>query len=121
MHSPSLSPFPFPCHTTPTHHHFHTHSTTNTPPPPQPHSYTQQPHSYTQHGTGTANTALAYHAKRLLALHEGDLPYHIRLACEGVVETVGRVVDDDMESPFTAHPKVCPVTGRWCGVVGGCW
>lgn len=26
-------------------------------------------------GAGTANTALVFHARRLLALHEGDLPY----------------------------------------------
>lgn len=29
-------------------------------------------------GEGTANTALVYHAKQLLALHEGDLPYAVR-------------------------------------------
>lgn len=29
-------------------------------------------------GSGLANTAFAYHAGRLLALHEGDLPYAIR-------------------------------------------
>lgn len=29
-------------------------------------------------GEGTANTALVYHAKKLLALHEGDLPYAVR-------------------------------------------
>ena len=29
---------------------------------------------------GTANTALIFHTKRLLALHEGDLPYAV-LAC----------------------------------------
>ena len=31
-------------------------------------------------GSGTANTALVYHARKLLALHEGDLPYAVRLA-----------------------------------------
>lgn len=29
-------------------------------------------------GVGTANTALVFHAKKLLALHEGDLPYAVR-------------------------------------------
>jgi carotenoid 9,10(9',10')-cleavage dioxygenase 1 len=44
-----------------------------------------------RHGNGTANTALAHHAGRLLALNEGDLPYALRLACGGLVETIGRV------------------------------
>lgn len=43
-----------------------------------------------QDGLGTANTALAFHAGRLLSLHEGDLPYALRIACNGVVETVAR-------------------------------
>lgn len=43
-----------------------------------------------QEGLGTANTALAYHAGRVLALHEGDLPYGLRIACNGLVETVER-------------------------------
>lgn len=51
------------------------------PPPPPP----------CQHGTGTGNTALATHAGRLLALHEGDLPYALRVACNGLVDTIGRV------------------------------
>ena len=32
-----------------------------------------------QHGQGQANTAMIFHAKRLLALHEADLPYAVRL------------------------------------------
>ena len=31
-----------------------------------------------QHGQGTANTALVFHAKKLLALQEADLPYAVR-------------------------------------------
>jgi hypothetical protein len=32
-----------------------------------------------QSGAGTGNTALVFHAKKLLALHEGDLPYAVWL------------------------------------------
>jgi hypothetical protein len=31
-----------------------------------------------QNGVGTANTSIVFHAGRLLALHEGDLPYQVR-------------------------------------------
>jgi hypothetical protein len=37
----------------------------------------------TKKGGGTANTALAFHAGRLLALYEQDLPYVVR---EGTIE-----------------------------------
>lgn len=89
-------------------------------------------------GDGTANTALVWHARRLLALHEGDLPYVLRVACDGVVETVGRLrefgaggkkekaknVDSSkttktktkLDHPFTAHPKVDPATGELFGI-----
>ncbi|KAK9808682.1 hypothetical protein WJX72_001857 [[Myrmecia] bisecta] len=69
-------------------------------------------------GEGTGNTAMVYHAHRLLALHEGDLPYAIRVLCEGLVETLGRVrYGGAVKHPFTAHPKVDPVTGElfWFG------
>ncbi|KAL3133697.1 hypothetical protein ABBQ32_008196 [Trebouxia sp. C0010 RCD-2024] len=64
-------------------------------------------------GFGTANTALIYHANKLLALHEGDLPYAVRALCNGVVETMGRVTyDGKVKHPVTAHPKVDPETGE---------
>ena len=31
----------------------------------------------TAEGEGTANTALVYHANKLMSLHEGDLPYAV--------------------------------------------
>lgn len=30
-----------------------------------------------QHGTGAANTALVFHAKRILSLYEADLPFAV--------------------------------------------
>jgi hypothetical protein len=60
---------------------------------------------------GTANTALEYHAGRLLALQEGSLPWHLRVLCDGALETVG-VCTFDGAAPrtFTAHPKVDALT-----------
>jgi carotenoid 9,10(9',10')-cleavage dioxygenase 1 len=60
---------------------------------------------------GTANTALAFHASRLLALHEGSLPHQLRVACDGLVSTVGRVFAGEVRHPFTAHPKIDPADG----------
>jgi len=63
-------------------------------------------------GNGTANTSIEYHAGRLLALVESDLPYQVTLP---QLETLGRynfqesLVDEDS---FTAHPKICPKTGE---------
>lgn len=36
-------------------------------------------------GGGAANTALVYHANKILALEEGDLPYQLRMLCSGCV------------------------------------
>jgi carotenoid cleavage dioxygenase-like enzyme len=47
-----------------------------------------------------------FHAKKLLALHEGDLPHVLRVACDGVVETAGKAMAGAVRHPFTAHPKV---------------
>lgn len=66
-----------------------------------------------KYGWGTANTALAFHAKKLLALHEGDLPYALRIACNGLISTLGRVqFGGKMNHAFTAHPKVDPESGE---------
>ncbi|GAB4824146.1 hypothetical protein N2152v2_011192 [Parachlorella kessleri] len=65
-----------------------------------------------KYGSGTGNTALLFHAKRLLALHEGDLPYVLRLACQGILETLGRLTYGDKVGSMTAHPKVDPKTGE---------
>lgn len=60
---------------------------------------------------GTGNTALEYHSGSLLALHEGDLPYAVRVLADGQLETLGTVsYGGKWKYPFTAHPKVDPVT-----------
>lgn len=65
------------------------------------------------HGPGrgnTANTALAFHDGRLLALWEGGAPYHVKAPS---LDTVGaHTFDGALAHPFTAHPKIDPVTGE---------
>lgn len=59
---------------------------------------------------GTANTAVVYHAGKLLALHEGDQPYELETRS---LETKGRLTwEGKLQHRFTAHPKVCPHTGE---------
>ncbi|MFW6358528.1 MAG: carotenoid oxygenase family protein [Chroococcales cyanobacterium] len=58
----------------------------------------------------TANTALVWHANKLLALWEGGAPHQIQTPS---LETVGKFTfDNKLTSPFTAHPKVDPETGE---------
>lgn len=67
----------------------------------------------TSQGAGTGNTALVYHGKQLLALHEGDKPYAVRVLEDGEMETLGRLdYGGRLDHSFTAHPKVDPVTGE---------
>jgi fructose transport system ATP-binding protein len=62
---------------------------------------------------GTANTALEFHAGRLLALQEGSLPWHLRVLCDGALETVGACTfDGGATRTFTAHPKVDTLTSE---------
>ncbi|WP_291692108.1 carotenoid oxygenase family protein [Bradyrhizobium sp.] len=59
---------------------------------------------------GVANTNIIFHAGRLLALEEAHLPTEIEprtLATRGYDNYGGRIA-----GPFTAHPKIDPVTGE---------
>ena len=60
--------------------------------------------------TGVANTNIVWHGGRLLALEEAHLPYELdpaSLATRGVQN-----FDGALEGPFTAHPKIDPITGE---------
>ncbi|MDB5615804.1 carotenoid oxygenase family protein [Tardiphaga sp.] len=60
--------------------------------------------------SGVANTNIVFHAGRLLALEEGHLPTEI---ARDTLKTLGHVnYDDRIKGPFTAHPKIDPVTGE---------
>lgn len=59
---------------------------------------------------GVANTNVLYHAGKLLALEEGHPPTEIErdtLATRGYCDYGGAI-----NGPFTAHPKIDPVTGE---------
>ncbi len=67
------------------------------------------PASVIQDG-GVANTNIIFHAGRLLALEEGHLPTEIEpgtLRRLGYCDYAGGIT-----GPFTAHPKIDPVTGE---------
>ena len=60
--------------------------------------------------SGVANTNILFHSGRLLALEEGHLPVELdprSLATRGAQDFGGAI-----EGPFTAHPKIDPVTGE---------
>ncbi|KAL3537442.1 hypothetical protein ACH5RR_000808 [Cinchona calisaya] len=64
-------------------------------------------------GHGAANTALIYHHGKLLALHEGDKPYVLKVLEDGDLQTLGLLdYDKRLTHSFTAHPKVDPFTGE---------
>lgn len=58
---------------------------------------------------GKASTALVHHAGRILALYEPSLPTEVGPD----LSTVGAYdFDGALTKPFTAHPKVDPITGE---------
>lgn len=60
--------------------------------------------------SGVANTNIVFHGGRLLALEEGHLPTQIE---PGTLNTLGQYdYDRRIGGPFTAHPKIDPVTGE---------
>ncbi len=58
----------------------------------------------------TANTAIVWHDNRLLAVWEGGEPHQIKVP---ELETIGPYTyQNQLKSPFTAHPKVDAITGE---------
>jgi len=56
-----------------------------------------------------ANTHIVGHAGKFLALEEGHFPYVV----DGDLNTLGPTdFDGVLQGSFTAHPKICPVTGE---------
>ncbi len=56
-----------------------------------------------------ANTHVVGHAGKILALEEGHFPYVL----DGDLNTVGPTdFGGRLKVPFTAHPKICPITGE---------
>ncbi len=56
-----------------------------------------------------ANTHVVGHAGKILALEEGHFPYVL----DGDLGTVGPTdFNGALKGSFTAHPKICPVTGE---------
>ncbi len=70
-----------------------------------------------------ANTSVAWHGNRLLALWEGGLPHRLdpdtlattgRYDYDGALRNTRSLFDGVLspELPFSAHPKTCPATGE---------
>mmetsp|Transcript_1891 Transcript_1891/g.2443 ORF Transcript_1891/g.2443 Transcript_1891/m.2443 type:complete len:212 (-) Transcript_1891:514-1149(-) len=62
---------------------------------------------------GTANTSLVFHNKKLMALVESSYPTGLRMSPDGRIDTLGvEDFDGNLHQPFTAHPKIDPVTNE---------
>ncbi len=67
------------------------------------------PASMMDMASSKANTHVVGHAGKILALEEGHFPYVV----DGDLNTVGALdFDGVLTGSFTAHPKICPITGE---------
>jgi len=60
---------------------------------------------------GPANTNIIYHHNSILSLYESSLPFEVILSQNGELSSIGwEEFNGEWEMPFTAHPKIDPVT-----------
>eukprot|EP01112_Ceratiomyxa_fruticulosa_P010675 TRINITY_DN2834_c0_g1_i3.p1 TRINITY_DN2834_c0_g1~~TRINITY_DN2834_c0_g1_i3.p1 ORF type:complete len:523 (-),score=113.47 TRINITY_DN2834_c0_g1_i3:96-1664(-) len=63
--------------------------------------------------TGSANTALVFHAKKFFALVESHKPTLVKILEDGELETIGVYsYNGNLKHNFTAHPKIDANTGE---------
>jgi hypothetical protein len=67
-------------------------------------------------GSGCANTALVFHAGKLLALHESDLPYALRMTCEVIVCGKFCPLEDELQATIEWY-GACSHLTRWASFV----
>lgn len=64
-----------------------------------------------------ANTSMVYHGGSLLALGEAGIPYKMGVDESGLLYTIGPCdFGGAMKTPFNAHPKIDPRSGKMYGV-----
>ena len=68
--------------------------------------------------SGSSTTAVQYHHGKLYCLQETGYPFALNTRLEDgylILDGEGEWDDFDgkLDSPFTAHPKIDPVTGDW--------
>jgi carotenoid cleavage dioxygenase len=76
---------------------------------PRPPGTAPDPEQMMDRTRSSANTNVMRHAGKIFALEEAHFPFEVtpELATKGYSDFAGKLT-----GPFTAHPKVCPVTGE---------
>ena len=62
----------------------------------------------------TARAACPYsgHGKGSSVKSCSCVPAQVTIACNGLIETIGRVLEGEVSHPMSAHPKTDPDTGK---------